>query len=135
MDSVITLTPLRKDVMDIFIEFNKPLSAYEVLDKLKAKRPGAEPPTVYRVIDYFVEKKLLHRIETGNKYVRCSHVNNFTTKHLGILFLCQSCHLSFEYMDEKFLEFIAYFSKGNKLAVDDSLVEVKGTCNKCLGRN
>jgi Fur family zinc uptake transcriptional regulator len=131
-DDEIKLTALRKDILDIFLVAKKPLTAYEVLAKLKKKRPNAEPPTVYRVIDYFVQKKLIHRIETGNKYVCCSHLDHFKSKYHGILFLCQACHLSYELMDQEFLRFIMNFSKKNHLAVSESVVEIKGTCSDCL---
>lgn len=126
------LTELRQVILDIFIQAKKPLSAYEVLNTLKRKRPNAEPPTVYRVIDYFVQKKLVHRIETGNKYVCCSQLNNFESKYHGIIFLCQKCNLSFELLDEKCLSFIKYFSKKYAVSVDESLIEIKGTCRECL---
>ena len=57
------LTPLRQDILDILRANNKPLGAYEILEKLKHKRPNAEPPTVYRVLDFLIDSKCVHRIE------------------------------------------------------------------------
>lgn len=35
LDNDLTITPLRRDVLDIFLSSKKPLSAYNVLEKLK----------------------------------------------------------------------------------------------------
>ncbi|EKD72371.1 MAG: Zinc uptake regulation protein ZUR [uncultured bacterium] len=131
MDSDLTITPLRKDVLDIFLSSQKPLSAYEVLDKLKKKRFNAKPPTVYRVIDYFVEKNIIHRIETGSKYVCCAQLSNFKSNYHGILFLCKKCKHSFEFMDEEFLHFLKKFSKKQHLSINETLIEIKGVCQNC----
>ena len=128
----ITLTPLRKDILTIFLSAKNPLSAYEVLAKLKKKRPNAEPPTAYRVIDFFMQKKLLHRIETENKYVFCSHLDHIKSQYHGILFLCEQCHSWHEYLDDELLKFIKHFSEKNKLLVKESVIEMKGICKNCI---
>jgi Fur family zinc uptake transcriptional regulator len=130
-DDDLKITDLRKDILDIILSAKKPLSAYDVLDQLKTKRTNAKPPTVYRVIDYFVEKKIIHRVETTNKYVGCTQLDNFKTKYHGILFLCQQCGNSFELVDDEFLEALKNFSKKHQFSVNESLVEVKGICEKC----
>jgi Fur family zinc uptake transcriptional regulator len=130
-DTGLKITALRQDVLDIFLVSKKPLSAYDVLAKLKKKRPKAQPPTVYRVIEYFMEKKVIHRIETGNKYVCCSQPNNSQSKYHGILFLCEKCQHSYEYMDEEFLVFIHNFTKRHRVIVNESVIEVNGVCESC----
>jgi Fur family zinc uptake transcriptional regulator len=130
-DDQLNITDLRKDVLNIFLAEKKPLSAYDVLDTLKLKRANAKPPTVYRAIEYFIEKKIVHRVEAGNKFVCCSQLGNSKTKYHGILFLCQQCHNSFELMDENFLTALKKFSTKHHFIVDESLIEVKGVCEKC----
>jgi Fur family zinc uptake transcriptional regulator len=130
-DGDLKITDLRKDILDIILSAKKPLSAYDILDLLKSKRANAKPPTVYRVIEYFVDKKIIHRVETTNKFVCCSQLDNFKTKYHGILFLCQKCGNSFEVMDDDFLTALKIFSKKHLFAVNESLVEIKGVCEKC----
>jgi Fur family zinc uptake transcriptional regulator len=130
-DTDLKITDLRKDILDIILSAKKPLSAYDVLDLLKTKRTNAKPPTVYRVIEYFVEKKVIHRVETTNKFVGCSQLDNFKTKYHGILFLCQECGNSFELVDDEFLAALKSFSKKHHFSVNESLVEVKGVCQQC----
>jgi Fe2+ or Zn2+ uptake regulation protein len=57
-DNGLKMTALRQDLLEIFLKTKKPISAYDALDLLKHKRPNAKPPTVYRVIEYFVVTNL-----------------------------------------------------------------------------
>lgn len=130
LDIDIKITPLRKEILNIVLSSKIPLSAYEILHKLRKKRPKAEPPTVYRVLDYLTSHQLIHRIDSSNKYMGCSQVEN-PTEHQGILFSCKKCLNSFEFTDAALLLYIKNFCKKNHLLMDSSLIEVKGACKKC----
>lgn len=125
------MTALRQDLLDIFLRNQKPISAYDVLDKLKQKRPNAQPPTVYRVIEYFVQKKIIHRVETGNKYVCCSQLQSGNAEHHGVLFLCQKCGAMNELADEMLLPFLKDFSVRHDVQLDEAPIELKGLCVNC----
>ena len=130
-DHTLKLTALRKEVLRIFIQAKKPISAYEALDRLKKKRDSAEPPTVYRVIEYFVEKKIIHRIDAENKYVFCSQLGRQKSEYHGIIFLCKKCLISFEVMDKSYADFLKTLSDHHHFSIDDSVIEIKGICKKC----
>lgn len=130
LNHTLKLTELRKDILEIFIKEKKPLSAYEVLEKLKKKREKAEPPTVYRVIDYFLEKQIIHRIETKNKYVLCAQLEHKKSEYHGFIFLCKKCLTSFEVMNSSYSKFIKSLSNHHSFLID-SVIEIKGTCKKC----
>ena len=51
------LTPLRKEVLELILNASGPVGAYDLLAKLKgnSERPAA-PPTVYRTLDFLLEK-------------------------------------------------------------------------------
>jgi Fur family zinc uptake transcriptional regulator len=132
VDSDLNLTVLRKDIFNILFNEKEPLSAYEILAKLKKIRPNAEPPTVYRVLAYLIEKKLIHRIESNNQYVCCSLLSEFKNKYHGILFICDKCLKSFEYLETNVKNFLEKFSKKNNLFVKNSLIELKGICHNCM---
>lgn len=130
LNHTLKLTALRKDVLEIFIKGKKPLTAYEVLNKLKNKREGAEPPTVYRVIEYFLEKQIIHRIETKNKYVLCAQLEQKKSEYHGFIFLCKQCLTSLEVMDESYSQFIKLLSHRHGFLIDP-IIEIKGICKKC----
>ncbi len=132
LDETLKLTDLRKAVLDIFIKSKKPISAYEVLDKLKKKRDSAEPTTVYRVIEYFLDRKILHRIDAENKYVFCTQLDHLDTTYHGIIFICRKCLTASEIMDKSVVDFLISLSRQHHFLIDDSLIEIKGTCNSCI---
>lgn len=134
IDPSIKLTDLRKDVLSILYTQDKPMGAYDILDELKKKRPNAEPPTVYRVLEFLVEVKLVHRIESQNAFVCCSHLNEAQTQHQAILLSCKECQGSFEFKDENVIHAIKKFADKNHLQVDSALLEVKGVCKSCLSK-
>ena len=50
----------------------RPLTAYEVLDALKGMGVSG-PPTVYRALDKLIADGRVHRLESLNAFVLCSH--------------------------------------------------------------
>jgi Fur family zinc uptake transcriptional regulator len=131
-DNGLKMTALRQDLLEIFLKTKKPISAYDALDLLKHKRPNAKPPTVYRVIEYFVEKKIIHRVETGNKFVCCTQLSHSDVAHHGILFLCEACGSTQEFVDDAFIPFLTAFCDRRKLQLNtDAPIELKGLCFAC----
>ena len=47
------LTPNRQKVLALLQEAARPMSAYEVLDRLRAQGTSWQPPTVYRALERF----------------------------------------------------------------------------------
>ena len=53
-----------------------PVGAYEILSKLtQDESKSAQPPTVYRALDFLQEQELVHRLSSINACVGCSHPN------------------------------------------------------------
>jgi Fur family zinc uptake transcriptional regulator len=128
----ITLTPLRQDVLEVMLASKPPLTAYEILDKLKQKRPNAEPPTVYRVLEFLIREKVIHRIESKNTYVCCSHLAEVDQLHSTIIFFCNICRNCFEYADKLIAKNLKKLIDNNRLSVESSVIEMQGTCSNCL---
>lgn len=121
------LTHLRKQVLDIFVNAKKPLSAYQALNELKKLRDNPQPTTIYRVIDYLSEQGLLHRIENMNQFIACSH----PSQHTGVIFTCIICKNATEYQDESVAAFVLKFSKKHGVFCETQFFELKGICNHC----
>ncbi len=56
-------------VFDIIRAANGPLSAYDILDRLKPIRPRIAPPTIYRALEHLIADGLVRRIESLNAYL------------------------------------------------------------------
>lgn len=124
------LTPLRADILNIFIAANKPLTAYQVLAQLIKKRPKAKPPTVYRVLDFLSAHCVLHRIQRDNAYVLCQlpcHQHDATE----VMVVCRQCHRVTEFTDEALGQLLRQLSMVHGLQIESHLLELAGHCSEC----
>ena len=81
-------TDARRHVAQIISVSDKPVGAYEVLDKLAEHLDKPKPPTVYRALEFLIENNFIHRIESLNAYIACSTDH----RHAGSQFLiCDEC--------------------------------------------
>jgi|TARA_R110002126_G_scaffold13118_3_gene56504 Fur family zinc uptake transcriptional regulator len=84
----IRFTDARRHVTTIISSSDKPLGAYDVLAQLAVYIDNPKPPTVYRAIEFLLENKFIHRIESLNAYVTCQSDH----RHTGSQFLvCTKC--------------------------------------------
>ena len=68
------LTEIRKQVFEIIVKNNKPIKAYEILDKISnINNKPSHPPTVYRAIDFLIENGFVHKLNSINSFVGCFH--------------------------------------------------------------
>lgn len=124
------LTSLRKNVLYILWDAGKPLKAYEVLELLLQTKTNSKPPTVYRVLDYFVESGLVHKIESIQCYTLCQeHEKHYSSE---ILMVCTQCHQVHEIYDKAMHTHIIDLSKKMHFALGMDAVELKGFCKNCL---
>jgi len=56
-------TPVRNEVLDLLVRAGRPISVPQILAQLK----GLDTVTVYRTLNTFVEKKLVHRIRGDDR--------------------------------------------------------------------
>ena len=126
------LTPLRRQVLDIFSDSVAPLGAYAILEEL-SRREGKQvaPPTVYRTLEFFLDHGFVHKIETLNAFAPCEHLGH---AHHGMLLICESCGRSEEVEDPAALRAITAAAGGAGFALNRVTVEVLGLCRKCASR-
>src|SRR6202161_3349162 len=71
-------TPIRRHVLQALLSSHRPLGAYEVIDELAKAMPRPAPITVYRALDFLMEKRLDHRMESRNAFLACAHDHDAT---------------------------------------------------------
>ena len=82
------LTANERLVFDALSAARKPLSAYDLIDKLR-KHGITAPPTVYRALSRLVGDRRAHRLESLNAFVTCSHPHD--THATAIFAICDGC--------------------------------------------
>jgi len=128
------LTPLRRRVLEMVLEAGQPVGAYALLDRLRAERPGAAPPTVYRALDFLLAQGMIHRIERLNAFTPCtetSHGDDHDHPHQFLI--CRNCGRTAEISDDSVAAAVAAAARGAGFSPARTTVEVEGTCGACAG--
>lgn len=123
------LTSLRKSILFILWSAEKPLKAYEILDQLLQIQLNAKPPTVYRVLDYFVDYGVVHKIESIQSYTLCHEPAEHQASE--VLMVCNDCHQVNELYDKTMHELVQKLSQANHFHLGQGAIELKGVCDKC----
>lgn len=122
------LTPIRHQVLELIWQSHAPVGAYALLDRLKAGGQAAAPPTVYRALDFLLEQGLIHRIESLNAFIGCSHPD---ATHAALLLLCTECGRAAEFDDPAVDERLRKSAAARGFEVARQTIEVEGICPNC----
>jgi Fur family zinc uptake transcriptional regulator len=122
-----TLTKNQSAVFSALKQADKPLGAYELLDRLRNTGLRA-PPQIYRALDKLLELRLVHRIESINAFVACNHAPH--VEPAGFI-ICDQCGRAVEV---KILDCENHLTSSARSAgyrVDQVRVEMRGACAAC----
>jgi len=116
-------------VFAILREARSPLRAYEILHRMSA-RTGRKiaPPTVYRALDFLVDRHLVSRIESENAFV-C--VAPGASRQSHAFFICGVCGLSTQTFNRAVEQLLADDARAIGFEIDKAVVELRGTCANC----
>ncbi|SPL71168.1 transcriptional repressor [Acinetobacter stercoris] len=123
------LTPLRKEVLELILNASSPMGAYDLLAKIKSAsdRPAA-PPTVYRTLDFLLEKGLIHRLTSINAYIPCCHPRE---GHQAAFLICTECHTVKEASAQGLMQQLDELAASDKFNAHHSIIEISGICQQC----
>jgi len=132
------LTELRRQVLRLVLAAPQPIGAYALLDLLRAARPGAAPPTVYRALEFLQEQGLVHRVERLNAFVGCAgpaahHHCGHGHDHPHQFLICGRCGATAEICDGRVAAAVAEAARQSGFVPQRTTVEVEGLCAACVG--
>ncbi|MDE1967771.1 MAG: transcriptional repressor [Alphaproteobacteria bacterium] len=125
----VQLTELRRRVLGLVLEAEGPVTAYQLLDRLKKIRKGAVPPTIYRALDFLLDRGLIHRLERLNAFIPCAETDH---RHVAQFLICRECGSVAEIEDQATARALAHAAERKGFRARDTVVEIEGTCAACL---
>ncbi|WP_257294967.1 Fur family transcriptional regulator [Endozoicomonas sp. YOMI1] len=125
----IRLTPLRARVLELVWQSHCPVGAYEILAELtQGESKPAQPPTVYRALDFLREQGLVHRLSSINAYIGCSHPN---TPHNSCFLICTQCRTTIEIEHPAIENSLKDCANDHGFIIADTSIELAGLCTNC----
>ena len=108
----------------------KPLSAYEILEKVK-EFGIKSPPIVYRALDTLMKIGKVHKINELNTFIACDCEEDH--QHLlSILTICQSCNEVSELHDHIVIDHLAKLKTLNIYLANKAVIELPIMCQNCI---
>ena len=114
-------------VFSVLSKADRPLTAYELLARLRTKDITA-PPTVYRALGRLIKAGRAHRLESLNAFVACARPHHRTS---AIFAICRKCGTTAELSDAKLAPQISDWAKRLRFHAEESILEIRGECAEC----
>ncbi len=125
------LTDLRKSVLNLISKSDRATKAYDILDALRPAHPAAKPITVYRALDFLIDERLIHRIESLSAFTPCHHPGE---SHSCQFFICTSCDKVHEICNPAIDRAISKSAEDQGFNVTRKTLEVQGVCKSCTSK-
>ncbi len=122
------LTKQRRVVLELLCASSRPLTAYELLDRMRTGARSPAPPTIYRALDFLLAHGLVHKIESLHAYVGCTHPDH---PHASQFLICADCGEVEELDDEAVVQSLQSAAKTTGFETRREVVELWGVCAQC----
>ena len=116
------------DVLSVLQACDRPMTAYQILERLQVGEPDIAPPTVYRTLSALTDQGRAHRLESLKAFVpcRCSHVES-----VPVLAICEDCGSVEEHDGSGLLLKLTALTDQNDFRAERHIVEIHGLCHTC----
>ena len=129
------LTVQRRHVLDVLLGSHVPMSAYEIIDRIGEGGRRPSPISVYRALDFLVENRFAHRIESRNAFLACAHDHageDTGTRDAALVFLlCEACGAAAEAEPVALRDLLAGLADASGFTITSSVLELRGLCGRC----
>jgi Fur family zinc uptake transcriptional regulator len=122
------LTTLRRSVLASVAESHQASGAYDIIERLATSGPRPAPISVYRALAFLVAHGLVHKIESRNAFVACTHGRHASD---AVMVICEDCGVVAEMDAGDALSDLV--SRAGRMGFETTaaVVEVKGCCREC----
>ena len=122
------LTSPRRRVLELLLEGDGPLKAYDLIAAFGEAGAPAKPPTVYRALEFLERLGFAHRIESLNAYVPCRMEGE---SHRAAFLICDCCGAAEEFEPDFHAQMTAAEARGYEVRA--VTLEARGLCPACRG--
>ena len=132
----VKLTNKRKNVLTVLLNSKTPLSAYDILDSYKTQFQESLPVmSIYRMLDFLIKEKLVHKLETSGHYVSCAHITCDHQHETPQFLICDRCGSVKEVgMKKPIVDEIERSVQDTGFTLAHKQLELHGICKHCLNR-
>ncbi len=126
------LTGQRRDVLNCVAQSHSAVGAYDIIERMAAHGPRPAPITVYRALDFLEAHGLVHKIESRNAFVACTHAHDGQP---AAMLICETCGLVAELDAPSVFATLGKAASAQGFTPRRMMVEVSGACNACAGKS
>ena len=123
------VTTLRKKILEIIINHQKPIKAYDIIDALHKEGYSDKPTIVYRILNLFLQQKIIHKLNTTNEFIICT--DNYE-KHNCYFLICTNCNNAQEICNSKLDQKLENIAIENNFIAINNVIEIEGICEDCV---
>ena len=124
------LTGQRRDVLNCVAQSHAAVGAYDIIERMAEKGARPAPITVYRALEFLQAHGLVHKIESRNAFVACSHAHEGQP---AAMLICETCGLVAELDAPDVFADLKTMAKGQGFAEHRTMIELAGLCAACGG--
>ena len=121
-------TPVRRKVLELLLQKNTAIGAYEILDLLREAGFKNQPPVAYRALDFLVKNGFAHKIEQLNSFIGCVHPGK---DHSPAFMICRNCDFVAEEEAISPNSSVSKNASKSGFKVEKAIIEAQGLCHSC----
>jgi Fur family transcriptional regulator, zinc uptake regulator len=125
------LTGQRRDILSCVAQGHAAVGAYDIIERMAEQGPRPAPITIYRALDFLLAHGLVHKIESRNAFVACSHAHEGQP---AALLICETCGIVAELDAPDIFQRMNEKAEAKNFMPAHTLIEMTGTCGPCGGK-
>ena len=133
----VRLTPKRLNVLSLMLASKSAVSAYQVIDDYKSQYGEVlQAMSAYRILNFLVDAGLVHRLETTNQYIKCSHITCDHAHEVPQFLICGTCRSVTEVgLRKQLVSELKASVEDTGFSLISQQLELTGTCKRCKNKN
>lgn len=124
----VRLTSLRRQVLEQILNTEGVIKAYDLIHELGRQDRRIKPPSIYRSLAFLLEQGFIHRIESLNGFVACTHPGE---RHDSLLMICDLCGTIAETQPHGINQVLQESAREEGFRIKDKILELHGVCRGC----